>query len=133
SDEFLLQCVRLLKVRTQFENEFIEKGKYLFVTPTQYDEAAIQKKWKPGLNVFFEQLSEQLSSLATFAASEIENCFKETAAKNNLKPGEVLHLSRVYLSGQSAGVDLFPMAGLLGREEVISRLQSALNNLKPEI
>jgi glutamyl-tRNA synthetase len=130
SDNFLVQCVRLLKVRTQFENEFIERGKYLFVTPSEYDEAAVQKKWKPVLIGYFEELSKEFSSLSAFTASEIENCFKDTAAKNNLKPGEVLQLFRIFLSGQSAGVDLFPMAEVLGKEEVISRLHTALNKFK---
>jgi len=47
------------------------------------------------------------------------------------KPGEVLQLLRVFLSGQSAGVDLFPMAELLGKDEVVARLTTALNNIKP--
>ena len=129
SDSFLVKCVQLLKVRCQFENEFIEKGKYLFNTPEQYDNAAIQKKWKPELAGFFRQVSESFSSLPQFVAVEIENCFKETAAKNNLKPGDVLQLFRVFLSGQSAGVDLFPMSELLGKEEVQQRINAALQRL----
>jgi len=126
---FLAKCVQLLILRTQFENEFIETGKYLFVTPVQYDEAAIQKKWKPELADFFVQVSDNFSALSSFVAADIESCFKDTAAKNNLKPGDVLQLFRVFLSGQSAGVDLFPMAELLGKEEVKVRLHGALQHL----
>ncbi|MEO8088517.1 MAG: glutamate--tRNA ligase [Bacteroidota bacterium] len=130
TEPFLIQCVQLLKIRSQFENEFIEKGKYLFISPDQYDEQAIQKKWKPELAGFFQQLSTNFLNLQSFVAIEIENCFKATAAEKNLKPGEVLQLFRVFLSGQSAGVDLFPMAELLGKEEVIFRLNAALTNIK---
>ncbi len=130
SESFLIKCVQLLKVRTQFENEFIEKGKYLFIAPTQYDEQAISKKWKPEFATFFQQLADALSNLQSFVSSEIESCFKEVAAKNNFKPGEVLQLFRIFLSGQSAGVDLFPMAEVLGKEEVIARQNEAFLNLK---
>lgn len=130
SESFLIKCVQLLKVRTQFENEFIEKGKYLFVAPTQYDEQAIQKKWKSGLTVFFQNVSGVFAGMTSFTASEIEITFKETAAGNNLKPGDVIQLFRVFLSGQSAGVDLFPMAELLGKEEVVARINAALNHVK---
>jgi len=130
-EAFLIKCVQLLKVRTQFENEFIEKGKYLFMQPAQYDEQAIQKKWKPEFRNFFSQVIDVFSGMTSFVSADIENLFKETAAKNNFKPGEVLQLFRVFLSGQSAGVDLFPMAELLGKDEVVARLTTALNNIKP--
>ena len=129
-ESFLIKCVQLLKVRCQFETEFFAKGKYLFEAPHQYDEQAIQKKWKPELKSFFDTLSTSLSQMHSFAAAEIENCVKATAAQNNLKPGEILQLFRVFLSGQSAGVDLFPMAELLGKEDVVSRISAALNHLK---
>ena len=130
SKDFLSRAVALLKVRSQFENEFIEKGKYLFIAPEQYDDDVIKKKWKQEFSVFFERLSEALNSLENFSAAETENCFKQTAAANNLKPGEVLQLFRIFLSGHSAGVDLFPMAELLGKEEVLSRLSAALQHMK---
>jgi glutamyl-tRNA synthetase len=131
SAEFLSRAVALLKVRSQFESEFVEKGMYLFITPEKYDDAVISKKWKPEFGSFFTKLSEALNSLQNFSAAETENCFKQTAAENNLKPGEVLQLFRVFLSGQSAGVDLFPMAELLGKEEVLIRLNTALSHLNP--
>ena len=123
SETFLVRCVQLLKPRVQFENEMIEKGKYLFIVPASYDEQVIAKKWKPQFAAFFEQLDASLSQLQAFTPTEAETCFKETAAKNNLKPGEVLQLFRVILSGQGAGVDLFPMVELLGKEEVTKRIK----------
>lgn len=81
STDFLIKCVQLLKVRTQFENEFIEKGKYLFVGPATYDETAIRKKWKPELAEFFNQLTDNFSRIESFTALEIETRFKELAEK----------------------------------------------------
>ncbi len=126
SNVFLTGCARLLKERTQFEHEFIAKGKYLFERPSQYDEQVFAKKWKQEYALFFEQLRAVLSECQNFIAAEAEACFKTTAAKNNLKPGEVLQLFRVLLTGQSTGVDLFPMIELLGRDEVNERLKTGL-------
>jgi len=129
SDGFLLRAVGLLKIRTQFEHEFIEKGRYLFEAPTQYDEKVIAKKWKPELREFFSVLKQEFEKMSSFTAADTEQTLKELAAKNNLKPGDVLQLFRVVLSGQSAGVDLFPMAELLGKEEVVKRLAMALEKM----
>jgi glutamyl-tRNA synthetase len=129
SESFLSKAVALLKGRSQFESEFIEKGNYLFVAPASYDQQVIQKKWKPEMKKFFLELQDSLTLLASFNAYEIENTFKVTAATNNYKPGEVLQLFRIFLSGQSAGVDLFPMAELLGKDEVNTRLNAALKTV----
>lgn len=126
SDDFLVKCVQLLKPRIQFENEMISTGAYLFTAPTLYDQQVLTKKWKPTLPVFFQSLDAALKTISDFTASNIKSTFKQTAEANQIKPGEVLQLLRVFISGQAMGVDLFPMIELLGKEETIERLTRAL-------
>jgi glutamyl-tRNA synthetase len=129
SDSYLLACVKLLKPRVQFEAEMPEKGKYLFAKPSAFDQSVIQKKWKPELLPFFNRLITEFKHLSHWTTEAIEQLFKTTAEKNAVKPGEVLQLFRVFISGQAQGVDLFPMAELLGREEVLERLNIALEKI----
>ena len=119
----------MLKPRIQFEQEMIAKGEYLFVAPTEYDSAVVSKRWKPTLQPFFSSLLSAWEEVKTFDATEAEQTFKHTAEKNNLKPGEVLQLTRVFVSGQAQGVDLFPMIALLGKAEVIQRMNTALSRM----
>lgn len=127
TDAYLEKVISLLIERVQFENEFAEKGSYLFVEPTSYDEGVISKKWKPGFENFFQKLNEEYLSMSSFTGAEAEAKFKELAATNNIKPGEVLQLFRVMVSGLPAGVDLFPMVELLGNEEVSNRINKSLS------
>lgn len=124
--DFLLHAVELLKDRVNFEHEMYDKGYYLFVAPTVYDEAVISKRWKPGYRVFFEVWAEECKGIQDADAQHWENAFKNQCQALRLKPGEVLQLFRVLISGESSGVDLFPMAALLGGKEVSSRIESAL-------
>jgi len=71
-------------------------------------------------------LSDEFMTLQDWSSQLAEQTFKTTAEKNNIKPGEVLQLFRVFVSGQAQGVDLFPMIQLLGKDEVIKRLETAL-------
>ena len=103
-----------------------EKGIYLFIAPVEFDQAVIAKKWKPDFISFFKTLSDEFMALQDWSSQHTEQIFKATAEKNNIKPGEVLQLFRVFISGQAQGVDLFPMIDLLGKNEVIKRLESAL-------
>lgn len=126
---FLEKAVRLLKDRVQFESEMAEKGSYLFVSPSAYDETVLAKRWKPELAGFFEEVADGFSKLAEFNAETAEALFKEIAASHQRKPGDVLQLFRVLVSGQGGGVHLFGMVELIGKDETASRIRAALSKL----
>jgi glutamyl-tRNA synthetase len=126
SDEYLAQAAELLKPRVQFEHEMKTTGAYLFQAPTEYDAGVIAKKWKPELRPFFEALQAALVALPSFETLHIDESIKSTAAAHNLKPGEVLQLFRVIISGQGGGVDLLGMIALLGKTETNERITRAL-------
>ncbi|MBK7681698.1 MAG: glutamate--tRNA ligase [Bacteroidetes bacterium] len=121
-------AVKLLKERVQFENELYETGKYLFEAPTSYDDKVISKRWNDAAKVFLQNLPDVLSSVPEFTAELTKAAFEKLAIDQGIKPGEVLQLFRVIMSGQGSGVDLFGMVALFGKDEVferINRFQSA--------
>ena len=121
-------AVKLLKERVQFENEFYEMGKYLFEAPTSYDDKVISKRWNDAAKVFLKNLPEALSRVSEFNAELTKAAFEKLAIDQGIKPGDVLQLFRVIMSGQGSGVDLFGMVALFGKHEVferINRFQSA--------
>ena len=129
SSDYLVKAVSLLKDRVQFESELIEKGSYLFQAPDVYDEQVLAKKWKPELASFFIALIENLSSLQEFNSVAVDATIKSTATTSGIKPGEIMQLLRVFVSGQGAGVDLIGMLELFGKNEVIERLNKALKKV----
>ncbi len=126
SEKFLHRTVELLKDRIHFESEMIPTGNYLFETPHEYDQPTIAKKWKDQYLSFFKELVNSLQQLNEFSIAEVDGAIKATAAANSLKPGEIMHLLRVFISGQGVGVDLLGMLELLGKDEVVKRLNNAL-------
>jgi glutamyl-tRNA synthetase len=126
---FLSAAVSLLRERVHFEQELIVKGACLFAPPASYDATVVAKKWKASHAAFFEHLTAAYSGMESFDAAGAEAVFKETAAADGLKPGEVLQLFRVFLSGEGGGMDLFPMSALLGKEEVVRRIVAALKKM----
>lgn len=128
-DEYLNASVTLLKPRVQFEAEMLEKGNYLFVAPSDYDQQVIDKKWKENSRAFFTALAQTFAQSTSFEATDVDLLVKETAAAQNIKPGDIMQLFRVVLSGQGGGVDLTGMASLLGKEECIARIELALKKI----
>ena len=127
---YVTQAVALLKDRVHFENELWNTGMYLFVAPSTFDEKVIEKKWNATATSFFEKLIVAYDVLEEFSATNTEMYFKETATENNLKPGDVLQLFRVLVSGVANGVTLFDMVALLGNVEVKKRIEFALKELE---
>ena len=126
---YVTQTVALLKERVHFENELWNTGTYLFVAPIAFDEKVIEKKWNATAADFFKKLIIAYDELTEFTAASTEICFKETATQNNLKPGDVLQLFRVLVSGSATGVALFDMVALLGKAEVKKRIEFAIRQL----
>ncbi|MBK9402153.1 MAG: glutamate--tRNA ligase [Bacteroidetes bacterium] len=129
SHDFATGAVKLLKERVQFENEFYETGKYLFEAPSTYDEKVIAKRWNEKSKTFFQALPDVLTKVEHFTAENCKAAFEQLATEQGMKPGDVLQLFRVIVSGQGSGVDLFGMVELLGRSEIISRIQKALTSI----
>lgn len=129
-ESFLLHAVRLMKERIHFESEMLEIGSYLFEAPVAYDEQVILKRWKPELAEFFVQLIDAYKASTSWSEAEAEATFKAVAEKVQRKPNELLQLFRVMVSGQGGGLHLFSMVELLGREEIVGRINKALNTLQ---
>ncbi|HTB07092.1 MAG TPA: glutamate--tRNA ligase [Bacteroidia bacterium] len=120
----------LIKEKAHFVNEFWDLGSFFFVAPTKYDEGVIQKKWKDGAPAFFAKLKDVLANTSDFTAHNVEVVFKKTAEENNTPAGSVMQLFRVLITGLSAGPVLFDAIELLGKDEVVKRLDNALKEIK---
>jgi glutamyl-tRNA synthetase len=126
SDTFLEKAVELLKPRVQFEQEMLSVGAYLFMHPEQFDQSIIEKKWKPNYAAFFDTFVQALNKLSQADDQLMKAKFEELCAAHEIKPGEVLQLLRVFISGQGSGVDLFGMMALLDAPTCAQRITTAL-------
>jgi glutamyl-tRNA synthetase len=121
---------RLVKEKSHFVNEFWNSGIYFFIAPTIYDADVIKKRWNEQSANFIKAVTEAFKTLNTFTASETETAFKATAEAQGIATGQVMQLFRVCLSGVGGGPMLFEMVELLGKTEVVKRLEIASSSIK---
>lgn len=129
-DDALLDTVlNLVKDRCTFLADFVQQAAFFFAAPASVDTAAIKPKWDDAKNLFFTELVRawQLSTL--WEASDLEKEFKELAAANQLKPGELMLPFRIMLVGGKFGPGVFDIATIIGREETLQRIQHTLRLL----
>ncbi len=132
SIDYVTQVCGLIKEKASFVQDFKDLGMYFFQKPTEYDEKVVRKKWKDDTPGFFKRLSEKLQQSNSFDANTLEQLFQETAEENEAGTGKFMQPFRLILSGQASGPALFQVAEILGREEVLERINIALNEI-PQI
>ena len=128
-DDFVETVCEQLKERATFVKDMWEEGKYYFSAPTSYDEKTIRKKWKEDTPKYVSELKDKLSILSDFSSVNIEVEFKKYLEENELGMGRLLPAFRVCLTGLGMGPSLFDIASLLGQEETIKRMETALEKI----
>ncbi len=126
--QYLEGVCGLVKEKSHFVNEFWEAGKYFFIAPESYDEKVISKKWNENSKMIFSKLMEEFNSLTTWDATTVHQAIVDTEAKVAAKVD--LQLLRVLTSGVAGGPAIHDMLVLIGKEEIVKRLETAINSIK---
>ncbi len=130
-DEIYVENVcRLIKEKAHFIKEFWNLGSFFFIAPDKYDEEVIKKKWNENAKTAIAKASADFDKIENWNAPELEKSFKQSCESEGVNPGSVMQVFRVCLSGLGGGPVLWEMAELLGKQEVLKRLQAAIERIK---
>lgn len=130
SDAYLTKVIELLHERVSKVDEFLEMGAFFFEAPQQYDEKAL-KKWKADSPAMVEAYKQKVESLSDeeFTAATLKAALEQTVAEQETGFGKVMMPVRIATTGQGFGPDLFPALELIGKKEVLRRIDTALEKL----
>jgi len=123
------KVIGLVKDRCTLLTDFIQQASFFFNTPEDFDTDTLKPKWTDQKNLFFAEVIRNFETTPDWTASVLETNFKEMAAANHIKPGEVLLPLRIMLVGGKFGPGVFEIAELLGKEETILRIKKLLGLL----
>ena len=124
----LNKIVSLIKERADFVTDFWELSDYFFLAPTSYDEKAV-KNWKEETPALMQQLISVIENIGDFSSENMETIIKDWMTKNEIGMGKVMQPFRLSLVGALKGPHLFDIAEMIGKEETIRRLESAIKNI----
>ena len=122
-DAFMIDFCKLVKEKVQFVHEFWDHGKYIFEAPTSYDQKIMTKKWNDTSGTLFNSVLITFNSVDTWTSQNIHDAFEDLLKTT----GKIdMQLLRVLITGVAGGPQLFDMLALIGKNEVIKRLELAL-------
>jgi len=128
---YLARVAALMREKVGFAKEIIPQGSYFFRDPETFDSDVVAKKWKPGTEVFLQELAADYANLADFSATTLEDTFKARCSARGETPGQWMQILRVALSGVASGPPVFEMLCLLGKETICRRLNHAASHITP--
>jgi glutamyl-tRNA synthetase len=130
--EWWEQLAELLKVRARTIREMAEMARPYVGQELSYDEAAVARHWKDPAAVaeVLSRIAAMWAVLPEFEESAMESTLRELAGQLGMGAGKLIHPLRVALTGVAASPGIFEVARLLGRDEVLRRLQIAVTKLR---
>jgi glutamyl-tRNA synthetase len=111
-----LKAVSLTKERISFVSDLWEAAGFFFCAPTSYDEKTVKKKWKAEMG---SRLCELASALAKDGGMDV----KAWITEKGYPAGDVMTGLRLALVGAGKGPDVVEIMKVLGKEEVIKRIE----------
>jgi len=126
-DTYFEKVLELVKDRCSLLNDFFTQASFFFKAPANIDIDSIKPKWDEKKQLFFAELIRAYKLMPVWEHTELEKELKEIAAANQLKPGELMLPFRIMLVGGKFGPGVFDIAGMIGREETIQRIEHTLS------
>jgi len=127
NDDFMIEFCKLVKEKVQFVHEFWDHGKYIFEAPDTYDEKVMTKKWNEKSMDVFTAVLNKFTSVSEWNTENITKAFHDAEAEAGKADMQLL---RVLTTGVAGGPQLFDMLALIGKNETVKRLETALSKIK---
>ncbi|MDP4225526.1 MAG: glutamate--tRNA ligase, partial [Bacteroidota bacterium] len=128
--DYVMKVCHVIKERVNFVKELWDNGYFFFQVPQNYDPATIKKRWKADSPSDLTELGKRLSTIADFNHEEIEKTVHLFLEEKQLGMGVVMNALRLALVGKGIGPDMVTMMVLLGKEEVLARIETAVFLIK---
>ncbi len=133
SDEKALKIISLMKDRVTFPDDFWQHGKYFFVAPTGFDNTIVSKKWNDDVVKVLSSFREEIAKLSALTADVAKGTLEKVTTQLGIAPGKIMQAVRLSITGVGGGPDLMMIMEILGKEEVVTRIDYALNNIKVKV
>lgn len=126
---FTAKALSLIKERAFLLSDLWEQSWFFFIRPENYDEKVVKKVWKEDTPGLIREARTLLEPLEVFTASAIEPAIKEMVSEREIGFGKIMNPLRLMLVGSNLGPGLTDMMEVLGKDEVLQRIDAGLEKI----
>lgn len=123
------KVVDMVKERVNFVPELWEQSSFFFEAPIEYDAKTAKKRWKAETPALMNELIGLLENTEPFTSEKTEEVVKNWIQYNQLNMGAIMNAFRLAIVGAGRGPHMFDIISLIGRDETLVRLKTAIQKL----
>jgi glutamyl-tRNA synthetase len=133
-DASFRRLLELLRPRVKRLIDFAEQSRPLLADAVEYEPEAVSKHLgAPDMPGHLSALVTTLRATNPFDEPHVEAAVRGTAAQQGIKAGQLIHATRVALTGRTVSPGLFEVMVLMGRDRTIARLMRLVEFLAPRV
>jgi glutamyl-tRNA synthetase len=122
----LERVIDLVKPRARRLPDMASLARPFFGGAIDRDPAAVAKHLSaPDLAAHLSAWRDRIREVEPFKAAPLEAALRALAAERGVKPGPLIHATRVAVVGQAVSPGLFEVLELMGRDRALARLNEA--------
>jgi glutamyl-tRNA synthetase len=131
---YVHRVLELLRPRAKRLTDFVELARPFFFDTVEYEQDAIDKHLGvPELAAHITALAHTLEAVSTFDEPHVEAAVRGSAVERGIKPGVLIHATRVAVTGRTTSPGLFEVLALLGRDRTVGRLERLIAFLSARV
>ena len=130
SDDYIARALGMIKGRANLIPDLWTQADFFFVAPESYAEKDVRKRWKEGTPEIMRELIEVLKGIDDMTSANAEKIVLDWIASKGYHLGNVMNAFRLAVVGQCRGPHMFDITELMPKEEVIKRIEKAIDTIK---
>ena len=128
-----LKIASIMRDRITFPKDLWEQGKFFFHPPDSFDQNVVGKKWNEDVVKVLSAYREAIAAAELFDAGTAKALLEQVTSQLGIGTGKILQALRVAITGAGGGPDLMMIMEIIGKDQVASRLDTALKTIKVRV
>lgn len=126
----LHDVVALSRERSFTLVQLADQMRFFYEAPQSYDPKGVAKHFHPETATRLDQLSDRLWALPSWDHASLLALYDEISQELGIKRAELIHPTRLAVTGRTVGPGLFELIELLGKESTVERLRVASRGIR---
>ncbi len=127
-DDYVRAALDTCKGKFKLFSELPAYCGFYFSEEVTYQPEGVAKHFMPENKPRLQALRDAFAELEIFDAASLESTLKATATELGVKVGALVHPTRLAVTGSNAGPSLYHLLEILGKRQVLARLDRALDS-----
>ncbi|MDO5297305.1 MAG: glutamate--tRNA ligase [bacterium] len=127
--DYLIKVIEVMAERANLLTDYVEPIPYFYKDPTEYEEATVKKRWKAASHELLSGWADEMKNMEEFTPEALEASLRAYAESHGVGAGQLIHPTRLAITGVGNGPSLFHMMEVLGKDTCLRRIEAALKVL----